>query len=201
MEEKIAPSKVVNRFAERHGILIEDMGVSPLMVVSWGRAMTRSLAEAAGAKLCEKWMWHDKYKLYKGQVNGHPVSFGNVPTGAPGTVMVMEEMIACGARLFIGYGIAGSLQSKAPIGTAIIPTSCISEEGTSRHYLDPLQEITASVRLAELLEQSCRKEGLVALKGPHWTTDAIYRETEEKIKTYAQSCLLYTSDAADNREV
>ena len=190
MNEKIVPSRVVTRFAEGHGISIEDMGVAPLVVVSWGRGMTRSLAEAAGAKLCEKWMWHDKYKLYRGEVHGHPVSFGNIPVGAPGTVMVMEEMIACGAKVFIGFGIAGSLQPHAPIGTAIIPTSCISEEGTSRHYLDSVQEITASARLAELLEQSCRKESLVALKGLHWTTDAIYRETEEKVKTYARKGVL-----------
>lgn len=32
-------------------------------------------------------------------------------------VMIMEEMIACGARVFLGLGWAGSLQETATVGT------------------------------------------------------------------------------------
>jgi len=110
--------------------------------------------------------------------------------GAPGTVMVMEEMIACGAKVFLGLGFAGSLQPTAPVGTLLIPTECISEEGTSAHYLESEIAIGPSSRLAEIIQELCKAEGLNVLSGPFWTTDAPYREFVRKIEAYRHQGVL-----------
>ncbi len=65
--------------------------------------------------------------------------------------MMMEEMIACRARAFLGVGFAGSLQESAPVGALIIPTSVISEEGTSPHYIGKEVHAIPSSNLAKII--------------------------------------------------
>jgi uridine phosphorylase len=112
------------------------------------------------------------------------------PIGAPATVAMMEEMIACGMRTLITTGAAGSLQEHAPIGTIVVPTSAIREEGTSHHYAPhdvparPQPDVVAAVT-AQLDSQ-----GVSYLKGDNWTTDAIYREHRGKIDLYRRAGVL-----------
>lgn len=145
--------------------------------------MINSLVEAVGAGACPHWMY-ERYQLYAGEVGGRRVSFAEAPVGAPGTVMMMEEMIACGARLFLGLGWAGSLQPSAPVGTMLIPTRCVREEGTSSHYLDDEATPGPDRRLAERLTAAARAEEGEAMAGLQWTTDAPYRELRAKIAAY-----------------
>jgi uridine phosphorylase len=190
MEGIITPELVIQLYLKREGISLEELGIAPIVVASWGRGQIKSLADRAEAELCENWLHHDKHKLYKGFLYGNPVSFSHIPVGAAATVMLIEEMIASGARIIIGLGGAGSLQPQVPVGTAVIPTCCISEEGTSRHYVDPTQEITPSFPLVDIISESCEKEGLAVRKGLHWTMDAVYRETNKKINAYRKKGVL-----------
>src|SRR5713101_6907938 len=98
--------------------------------------------------------------------------------------LVMEELIACGVRAFLGLGLAGSIQPDAPVGTCFIPTSCIRDEGTSPHYLSSDDGLRPAQRLVRALEKARLKKGVVAYTGPIWTTDAPYREMVTTIESY-----------------
>jgi uridine phosphorylase len=190
MDERFTAQMFVSWYAAQQGVTIEDLGVAPVITLSWSRRIVQSLAEAIGAQLSQHWMYGEQYPLYTGEVEGHRVSFALVPVGAPGTVMVMEEMVACGAQVFLGLGFAGSLQPTAPVGTLLIPTECIREEGTSAHYLESETAIGPSPRLTEIIQEFCKAEGLNVLSGPFWTTDAPYREFVSKIEAYRQQGVL-----------
>ena len=190
MEERFTAQMLIDWYVEQQGLTVEALGVAPVVVLSWSRRVVESLAEAAGAQPAQHWLYREQYPLYRGEVEGSPVSFAHVPVGAPGTAMIMEEMIACGARAFLGLGLAGSLQTEAPIGTLLIPTHCAREEGTSAHYFDSEVTVGPSERLVRLLLKACGKEGLKALAGPHWTTDAPYRELVSKIETFREQGVL-----------
>jgi uridine phosphorylase len=99
-------------------------------------------------------------------------------------------MIACGARVFLGLGWAGSLNPAIPIGSFIVPTTCIREEGTSYHYLAKDVVVQADSQLTEILSESANELNLQVTSGPHWTTDAMYREGEEKINGYRDMGIL-----------
>lgn len=174
----------VSRYLADRGMAVEELGVAPVVVLSWGRRVLESLAEAVGAQLSRQWMWSKTYPLYTGEVDGTPVCFTHAPIGAPGTVVIMEELIACGARVFLGRGWAGSLQPETPVGTSLIPTTCVREEGTSLHYLEADAGIGPSERLVEALKSASQEEGIKAVSGPIWTTDAPYRELIPKIEAY-----------------
>jgi uridine phosphorylase len=184
------PEMVIAAVTESSGLLVEQLGVAPVVVLAWSVKLIRSLAETVGAVQSEHWMYQGRHPLYVGEVEGQSVTFAHVPVGAPGTVMMMEEMVAAGARAFWGFGAGGSLQEVAPVGTCIIPTSAISEEGTSQHYIEGGAALLPDARLMTILEESCREEGIAALTGPIWTTDAPYRETRAKIGTYRRQGVL-----------
>lgn len=102
--------------------------------------------------------------------------------GAPMAVLCLEKLIALGARRILAFGWCGSLSVQLRIGDLFLPTSGLCEEGTSAHY--PVAHPWGSslhVELANSLQQS----GIQPFCGPIWTTDALYRETWEKVERYA----------------
>ena len=121
-------------------------------------------------------------------VSGQPnadFSLSGPLIGAPYAAMVLETLIAWGVRKILFLGWCGSISIKAKIGDIIVPTSAIIDEGTSGHYKKddnrmsfPSELMVAKLRAA--LDQKCLKYH----HGPVWSTDAIYRETRDKVENY-----------------
>jgi uridine phosphorylase len=184
MSERFTAEMAVGFQTSRHGVSLDKVGIAPLVVGSWSTETIKSLAETVGAEQSSDWWWGPRFPLYNGQIGNRRVSFVSLPLGAPATVLVMEELIACGVRAFIGLGSAGSIQPEAPVGTCFIPTSCIRDEGTSPHYLASEDGLRPAQRLVRALERARVKKGVVAYTGPIWTTDAPYREMVTTIENY-----------------
>ncbi len=190
MDVRYSPEMLLTYFVGLKGLALKDLDVAPVVVLSWNPGFVRSLAGDIGAKLSSGWVDASRYPLYTGEVNGKRVSILSAMIGAPGAVMQMEQLIACGARTFIGIGYAGSLQSSAPIGTFFIPTACVSEEGTSAHYVGTGDIIAPSQQLVEGLQNSCEVARAKVSLGPLWTTDAPFRELISKIEKYGKQGVL-----------
>ena len=184
MSERFTAEMAVDFQTSRHGVTLEKVGIAPLVVGSWNLETIKSLAETVGAEPSSSWWWGPRFPLYNGQIGNRRVSFVSFPLGAPATILVMEELIVCGVRAFIGLGNAGSIQPEAPVGTCFIPTSCIRDEGTSPHYLTSEDGLRPAQRLVRALERARLKKGVVAYTGPIWTTDAPYREMVTTIENY-----------------
>jgi uridine phosphorylase len=111
--------------------------------------------------------------------------------GAPYTVLVFENLIARGARHFIFFGWCGAVSRNIAIGDIIIPTAAVIDEGTSRHYAaDVNRAAVPSVTLLEKIRTSFNKTTLPVHRGLVWTTDAIYRETKQKVSYFQQKKVL-----------
>jgi uridine phosphorylase len=116
--------------------------------------------------------------------HSYPFSIIASPMGAPMAVMLLEQLIALGARHFLYVGFCGALATSYQIGDYFLPNQAMREEGTSYHYLPAEVIPTSSVRLnAILLTQAANRHVLVR-QGPIWSTDAPYRETAQKIQHY-----------------
>jgi uridine phosphorylase len=72
----------------------------------------------------------------------------------------------------------------------VIPTSAIAEEGTSLHYPLPSGAPQTDQDLTFALQESLRKKGEICRLGKVWTTDAPYRETKSKVKSYQDQGVL-----------
>ena len=190
MSVRFTAEMYIDYYASQRGLTVEDLGAGEIAVVSWAPRVIHDLAEATGAELATNWPRVRRRPFYTTQVGERRVTFAEVGIGAPATVAEMEDMIAAGTRAFIGLGWAGSLDPAAPIGTCLIPTSCISEEGTSRHYVEDGTNSSADPALANALVAAASAEGAPVVLGSHWTTDAPYREFIDKIVAYGERGVL-----------
>jgi uridine phosphorylase len=106
---------------------------------------------------------------------------GNFGVGAPAAAVMLEELIAFGARRFISVGTAGSLRDDLKPGSLVLCDSALRDEGTSYHYLPGGGMVYPSESLSTALRRALDDKGLPYRKGPSWTTDAIYRETPSEV--------------------
>ncbi|MBI4764207.1 MAG: nucleoside phosphorylase [Deltaproteobacteria bacterium] len=111
------------------------------------------------------------------------IGLGGPAVGAPQAIMILEKLIALGARRVIFLGWTGGLNPSLSPGDLILPDKAISEEGTSRHYSDEICS-GPSFPLLRDIQKALKAEGLSFKQGPVWTTDAPYRETLDKVKTF-----------------
>ncbi|MFE3737741.1 nucleoside phosphorylase [Streptomyces sp. NPDC059134] len=116
------------------------------------------------------------------------------PGGAPGTALVVEQLIALGARAIATVGTAATLRTTLSPGDLVIADRALRDEGTSHHYLPPGRythsDATLTAHLTEALTVGTDRR---TVTGGTWTTDALYRETEAEVAHYA-ACGLLTAD-------
>ena len=124
-------------------------------------------------------------KLYIASGASSRFSMTGPLVGAPYAAMILETLIAWGARQFIFWGWCGAVSPDTCIGDIILPTAAMIDEGTSRHYLEtgeeisrPSSEMTAKIRGALSTKDVNWHEGVI------WTTDGVFRETREKVLYY-----------------
>lgn len=155
--------------------------VGPVVVMSSSRADL--------APLCQRFdMERSDYRalfisrLYLGRGDCTGISLVGPFIGAPYAVMLLETLIAWGAERILFLGWCGAVSPSVAVGDIILPTAAVIDEGTSPHYgLDiggrALPSSTLSVRTREGFAggETAIKEGII------WSTDAIYRETPEKV--------------------
>lgn len=108
--------------------------------------------------------------------------------GAPMAVICLEKLIALGARRIVVCGWCGSLRQEIGVGDLVLPTWAISEEGTSAHY--PLPDRAASSSALRARMKGFFSSRAKVHEGPVWTTDALYRETREKVEGFAGQGIL-----------
>jgi purine-nucleoside phosphorylase len=119
-------------------------------------------------------------------VNNKPITLAGAGMSAPVAAMVLEVLIAFGARHIIGVGSCGSLDETLRIGHLVIPQNAIPDEGTSSHYPLPGKKIKASPRILKMIQSLCEVKAQTWACGKVWTTDALFRETPQKIKKAQQ---------------
>jgi uridine phosphorylase len=121
------------------------------------------------------------YLLYEIDYKGEKIALIQACVGAPLAAGQIEEISAAGCKKFIACGMCGVLQKELAVGHLIIPTSAVRDEGTSYHYVKPSREITANVRIVQIIENTLLEKNIPFIKAKTWTTDAFYRETPAKI--------------------
>lgn len=96
--------------------------------------------------------------------------------GAPAATLVLEKLIALGAKRITFMGWCGAVDSRYHIGDIIIPDGAVSGEGTSRYYSDRKESKPSLLITSHLMEILSEKE-LSWRQGNIWSTDAPYRES------------------------
>lgn len=138
-----------------------------------------------------------EHPLYEIDYLGQRLAVYHPGIGGPLAAGLMEEVIAAGCTTFIACGGCGVLDSSIPMGGILVPTSAVRDEGTSYHYLPPTREVNVSPAAVHSIEAVLNLRGVEYVLAKTWTTDAIYRETPDKIRRRkSEGCLCVEMETA-----
>ncbi len=108
--------------------------------------------------------------------------------GAPYAVMVLETLVAWGAREIFFLGWCGAIAGDVAVGDILVPDGAIVDEGTSLHYGgSPGGTALPSARLAEKTTAVLKKMGVPFRRGRVWSTDGVFRETPDKVRRHREN--------------
>ena len=189
---RFTPHQAVGNRLRARGESFDDMRVGKKVLLTWTEKWAELLADALGATPAPRTMFIDTFWLRTVDNDAGGITVAFAPIGAPGTIMLMEDLIACGAESFVGVGASGGLDAEHPVGDVLIPNAVqVIDEGTSVHYPNPNRTPPAAdeallSNLAKLIE----KNGGRTASGDWWTTDGFYREMTDDIARHAEAGVL-----------
>lgn len=175
---RIEPADFLTHVLAQYDVEPADLAVRPVVLLTFIPALQHRLLRHLGTPPPQpqpmmRQPWYNP--------EGRAFSVMPSPIGAPVAVMLLEQLIALGARRFLYLGFCGALEPTLAIGDLFIPQQAIREEGTSYHYLPAGVEPLAAAAMTDLLKEEGERQGVQTRQGRLWTTDAPYRETAEKI--------------------
>ncbi len=181
---RIEPVDFMDRLLSHRGLDMASFGLRETVIISLIPELDRRLLRVLGSPEPHP------HKIQRQTLyNPAGFTFSTIasPMGAPMAVMLLEQLIALGARRFIYLGFCGALAPTYRIGDGFIPIRAIREEGTSYHYLPADIAPTSSPHLTALLQTQAAERSFAVQHGDIWTTDAPYRETAQKIEHFQKA--------------
>lgn len=178
--------------------LIRRRDVPEACVLTFFADLIRGLQEAGKLRVAATMRSEiGEHPLYEMDVDGQRLGVCHPGMGGPLAAGLLEELIAFGCCRFIACGGAGVLNRDIAVGHLIVPTSAVRDEGTSYHYLPPSREVSADPAAVEVVCRVLEEHGISYIRGKTWTTDAIYRETPDKVALRrSEGCVTVEMEAA-----
>jgi uridine phosphorylase len=180
----VTPRELVRGLTRRR-IGLKSQRVALICVV---RHDLKSLVTMTQGRLVKAWQGYRE--IYQGKVGQGQVTIALTFPGAPNCVALAEELVAFGTKQIFFMGYCGSLQQGVRAGAIIVPTEAIREEGTSFHYLPAGVPARPHQETQGIIVDCLRRKKIPFHQGLIWTTDAIYQETDKKIKRYQDQGIL-----------
>jgi purine-nucleoside phosphorylase len=156
----------------------------PLAIIAATESDLRLLTRLADVPVVEQ------RKLYMSSLQVHAddqrrFTLAGPLVGAPYAAMIVEALGVWGVKTILFIGWCGAVSRLVKAGDIIVPDSAMVDEGTSGHYCDPSCRVALPARpLVHQTRLALQRYGIKFHDGTVWTTDAIFRETVEKVRHY-----------------
>ena len=166
-------------------------------VISFSKSATEATAQKLGGKRVGKISSCTfELPIYLVNVRGEEIALVCGVLGSAGAAGQLEELITMGAKKFVVCGAAGTLLPN-PLGALVVVERAVRDEGASFHYVPPSYEIEANAEAVASILATLKAEKIPCTAGKTWTTDGLYRETEDKIALRrAQGCVTVEMEAS-----
>lgn len=92
-----------------------------------------------------------EYTIYNGYLDDNLITVASTGIGGPSAAICVEELIKCGAELFIRVGTSGGIKSDVVGGDIVIATAAVRDDGTSREYLHESYPAVADYKIVRAL--------------------------------------------------
>jgi len=177
----ISPDLFHSYMASVNRVSPGQLKIPPRLVMTFHHGMFDAVRGRIRARTVP---WYYDGRLAVGASKGVELAVLHSFMGSPASSLMLEEMIASGARLVIEVGTCGGLVPALRPGDLIVASEGLPDEGTSGHYFEGRRRYLASETLSAGLMASLRRQRLPFRTGAMWTTDAPYRETLSKLKRF-----------------
>lgn len=102
--------------------------------------------------------------------------------GCPACAGNLELFNAMGVERVMFCGGGGVLDRKIEVGQLLLVEGAIRDEGFSYHYLPPARYVYTDADVTKTIADYLDAHAVSYLRGIVWTTDAMLRETRERIE-------------------
>ena len=152
---------------------------------------------AEAVKVGELEAAHGIHPIWQISRHGKDVAVFHPGVGAPLAAGFLEEAIALGARNVVACGGCGTISPDVGAGDVVVPTAAVRDEGTSFHYMAPSREVAADAEGVAAAVALLQERGVPFAAGKVWTTDALYRETRDRVnRRREEGCLVVDMEAS-----
>lgn len=107
------------------------------------------------------------------------ITLGQV--GCPACAGNLDLFHTMGISRVMFCGGGGVLDKNIEVGQILVVDGAIRDEGFSYHYIEPARYIYTDPEITEKIIQYMDSNSISYIRGLTWTTDAIFRETPDKI--------------------
>lgn len=176
-------SKAKNAFINPGDVIERIPGFPEVCITTFSEGIIRDFTRNNEARvIAQLYSANGTVPVYEIEYAGKKMGLFLSRVGASACVAGLEEIIALGARKIVQFGSCGILDQSLAGGKIIIPSSAVRDEGTSYHYVPGSEEIGADNASINAAVQCLEKHKIPYVVGKVWTSDAIYRETQELIE-------------------
>lgn len=101
--------------------------------------------------------------------------------GCPACAGNLDLFHAMGITKVMFCGGGGVLDKNIEVGQILVVDGAIRDEGFSYHYIEPARYIYTNSNVTEKIIRYLENNSISYIRGLTWTTDAIFRETNDRI--------------------
>jgi uridine phosphorylase len=101
--------------------------------------------------------------------------------GCPACAGNLDLFNAMGVDKVMFCGGGGVLDRNIEVGRLLVVDGAIRDEGFSYHYLPPARTVHANPDVTDAIAAYLDQNNIPYIRGLTWTTDAIFRETQDRI--------------------
>lgn len=102
--------------------------------------------------------------------------------GCPACAGNLDLFNAMGITKVMFCGGGGVLDKNIEVGQILVVDGAIRDEGFSYHYIEPSRYIYTEPEVTSKMTRYLEDNSISYIRGLTWTTDAIFRETADKIE-------------------
>jgi uridine phosphorylase len=134
------------------------------------------------------------YVTYTGSYKSKSVTVMNSGMGGPSLAIAVHELEMCGAKTIIRVGSCGALQEDMSLGSLVVPSQCVREEGTTNMYVEKDYPALPDKKIYEELVRNCKKHKFKYSTGTTRSHDSFYTPRNKQLEDFWSKAGVLASD-------